>query len=106
MAYVVGALEKGEQFDRLRPLAGDTASGSHAAIYFILEKQVTDANEDDLAEGEAAEAQNALDDDDWPAWSLCLSCGVVVEGHRPPPAATTTGSRCGAPPSAMTSQSA
>ncbi|MCB8936407.1 MAG: DEAD/DEAH box helicase [Candidatus Promineofilum sp.] len=85
VAYVVGELEPverpGERAFRLRPLTGDTATGSDERGYFVLEAEVAEANEDDLAE----EGVEAADDGQWPAWSLCLHCGLVVEGHQPPP---------------------
>lgn len=87
VAYVVGELDEVELPDerafRLRPLAGDTASGSGKRAYFVLEENVTEANEDESVEAES-EAQISPDDE-WPQWSLCLQCGLAVEGNRPPP---------------------
>lgn len=92
VAYVVGELEEvdlpDERAFRLRPLAGDTASGSGKRAYFILEENVTEDNEDDIAEAgmDVTDAKStAATDDAWPAWSLCLQCGLAVEGDRPPP---------------------
>jgi len=86
--YLVGTLEDNNDTDekthRLRQLTGDTAVGAGQRVYFILEDEVTDVNEDDLAEAEA-ETQAALDEDQWPAWSICLRCGMVVKEHQQPP---------------------
>ena len=92
VAYVVGVLDDpdetslaptDERVYRLRPLAGDAAVGSGQRAYFILENEVTEANEDDLAEAE--ETTETSGDSPWPKWSLCLTCGVIVEGDRPLP---------------------
>lgn len=84
VAYAVGELEEvelaGETAYRLRPLAGDVAVGAGQRAYFILEGEVPEANEDDLAE-----VEETADDEKWSAWSLCLCCGLAVDGHRPPP---------------------
>lgn len=87
VAYVVGELEDvdlpDERAFKLRPLAGDTASGSGARAYFVLEENVTEANEDESAEAESG--AKSAPDEEWPQWSLCLQCGLAVEGDRPPP---------------------
>lgn len=84
VAYVVGQLENGPDGDShtqyLRPLAGDLAVGAGKRAYFMLEPDVTDANEDDLAE-----AGDEAEESDWDPYSICRRCGMVTEGHRPPP---------------------
>lgn len=100
VAYVVGVLDEpdeasigptDERVYRLRPLAGDMAVGSGKRAYFILENEVTEANEDDLAEAEGA--AEAVGDSPWPKWSLCLTCGTIVEGDRPLPCACGDGTK-------------
>lgn len=83
VAYLVGVLadnEADKETYKLQPLVGDVAVGAGERAYFILQDEVSAANEDDLAEDEGTAA-----DDQWPPWSICLHCGTAAEGHRPPP---------------------
>lgn len=84
-AYVVGDLEDDkvgdERVHRLVP--GKSSFASSETAYFLLQDEaVAEANEDELAEDEGVEA---LDQQEWAAWSLCLACGMAVEGRRPTP---------------------
>nr|MBP8949687.1 DEAD/DEAH box helicase [Promineifilum sp.] len=82
-AYVVGQLVEhdlpDERVDRLQPLRDDVAQGSGRRAYFILAPTLPEANEDDLDEAGAEAA-----DEKWREYTLCLRCGVVAEGQRPP----------------------
>ena len=90
--YVVGELEEvdlpDERVDKLQPLRGDVAQSDGQNAYFLLEATLPDVNEDDLDEtGDEAE------DEKWQAYTLCLTCGVMVEGDRPPPCGHGDGRR-------------
>lgn len=81
-AYVVGELRPhdlpDERVFRLHLAQGAFASGDQDQAFFILEDELPDVNEDELEEEDAT-------DDEWPVWTLCLRCGVIVEGRREPP---------------------